>query len=397
MLNAVCVLGSATPSIESYHNAGQGKYKLLKLVRRAQDAKLPPVRIVDMRKPIQRAAQMAEASSLSPDLKAAIDLRLSKKQGVVLLQNRRGFSTYLGCSKCGEVVMCPNCAVSLTWHQQGNRMQCHYCGFMQKKSETCPTCGSEKMYLGGIGTERVEEELQKYFPDIRIARMDLDTTSKRGSFEKLLRSFADGETDVLLGTQMVAKGLDFSRVTLVGVINADTSLCLPDFRSGERTFQLLTQVSGRAGRTEELAGEVLVQTMQPGHPAVLFASKHDYEGFYEKELEERRDTLYPPYSRIILVEFRGANESSVKEKARAFTTLIPQAESYYTILGPAEPAIKKLRGEFRQHLVFKNLKTEDAGGDKMRRLLSGAMEQYQKRFASRAVTVTIDVDVQGVL
>jgi primosomal protein N' (replication factor Y) len=397
MLNAVSVLGSATPSLESYHNAGQGKYQLLKLLRRAQDAKLPPVRIIDMRRPLQRAKQMAEANSISPELKEAIGIRLAKKQGVVLLQNRRGFSTFLGCGACGEAVMCPNCAVTLTWHREGNRMQCHYCGFMQKKAEVCPTCGSEKMYLGGVGTERVEEELQQHFPEIRVARMDLDTTSRRGSFETILRSFANGETDVLLGTQMVAKGLDFSRVTLVGVINADTSLCLPDFRSAERTFQLLTQVSGRAGRTEELAGEVLVQSMQPKHFAITFASEHNYEGFYESELVTRRELLYPPYVRLILVEFKGATQSSVAEKARAFTTLIPQTEPYYLILGPAEPAIKKLRGEFRQHLLFKNLRTQDASGEKMRRLLSGAMEQYQKRFASRAVTVTIDVDVQGVL
>jgi primosomal protein N' (replication factor Y) len=253
------------------------------------------------------------------------------------------------------------------------------------------------MYLGGIGTERVEEELRAYFPEIRIARMDLDTTARRGSFEHILTSFASGEADVLLGTQMVAKGLDFSRVTLVGVINADTNLCLPDFRSSERTFQLLTQVSGRAGRTEELAGEVLVQSLQPDHPAIQFASKHDYEGFYEREIGERRDSLYPPYVRLILIEFKSATAASAAEKARAFMTLLPQKASYYQILGPAEPAIKKLRGEFRHHIIIKNIRAYDPGGDKIRRLLAGALEQYQDRFASRNVTVTVDVDVQGVL
>ncbi len=397
LLGAVSVLGSATPSLESYYNAEQKKYTLLKLSNRAQDAKLPPVTIVDQRSPARSAEKHAQTSSISDELKQAIAIRLIKRQGIVLLQNRRGFSTFLGCSSCGDSIMCSNCAVTLTWHREENRMQCHYCGFLQKRPVVCPTCQSEKLYLGGIGTERVEEELLRYFPEIKIARMDLDTTAKRGSFEKILRSFATGEADVLLGTQMVAKGLDFSRVTLVGVINADTSLCLPDFRSAERTFQLLTQVSGRAGRSEELAGEVLVQTLQPEHPSIIFASKHHYEDFYRHEIAERSESLYPPFSRLILIEFRGVSMSAVAEKARAFSTLIPKQASYYQLLGPAEPAIKKLRGEFRFHLLMKNIRSQDPGGEKMRRLLTTAMEQYQDRFSSRAVAVTIDVDVQGVL
>jgi primosomal protein N' (replication factor Y) (superfamily II helicase) len=397
MLGGVALLGSATPSLESYYNAEQKKYTLLKLTNRAQDAKLPPVRIVDMRTPIKRASEQAKTDSISPHLREAIAIRLVRKQGVVLLQNRRGFSTFLGCSSCGEVVMCPNCAVTLTWHQQGNRMQCHYCGFLQKRSQVCPTCGGEKLYLGGIGTERVEDELRRDFPEIRIARMDLDTTSKRGAYEKILTAFGNGEADVLLGTQMVAKGLDFPRVTLVGVINADTSLCLPDFRSAERTFQLLTQVSGRAGRSEDLAGEVIVQTFQPEHPAILFAAKHDYEGFYSHEHMQRHDPLYPPYVRLILVEFRGANPTLVSEKAKAFTSLLPTGVQYYQLLGPTQPAIGKLRGEFRQHLVIKDIRAYDPGGEKIRRLLSTALETYQERFAASTVTVRVDVDVQGVL
>ncbi len=397
LLGGVCVLGSATPSLESYYNATQGKYELLTLASRAQAAALPPVRIVDLRRPPARKEQLAKLSSISIPLREAIGIRLLKKQGTVLLQNRRGFSTYLSCSNCGDSVLCPNCAVTLTWHREENRLQCHYCGFMSYKPETCPTCGSEKLFFGGVGTERVEDELKQYFPEIRIARMDLDTTAKRGSFEQLLRSFASGETDVLLGTQMVAKGLDFARVTLVGVINADTSLCLPDFRSSERTFQLLTQVSGRAGRTEELAGEVIVQTYQPDHPSVVFASKHDYNSFYEKEIAERETSKYPPFIRLILVEFKGANAKSVAEAAKGFIALLPKTSSFYTVLGPAEPAIKKLRGEFRYHILFKDDRQHDGSGEKMRRLLTGAMDLYQKKYANRAVTVTIDVDVQGVL
>jgi primosomal protein N' (replication factor Y) len=396
-LGGIALLGSATPSVESFFNAQQGKYALLKLTKRALDAKLPTVRTVDMRKPLMRKEQLAKQSSLSQELKTAIEERLKKKQGVVLLQNRRGFSTYLGCSNCGDVVMCPNCAVTMTWHSVGNNMRCHYCGFTSPKNQSCPTCGSEKLYLGGVGTQRVEDELQEAFPNIRIARMDLDTTARKGSYEKILTAFAKGDADILLGTQMVAKGLDFPRVTLVGVINADTSLSLPDFRSSERTFQLLTQVSGRAGRTEELAGEVLIQTQQPDHPAIVQVITHDYETFYNEEIILRKEMGYPPYSRLVLIEFRGKTEQSVRQRAFAFDSLIPKKGSYYELLGPSEPVIKKLRNEYRWHLLIKDIRANDAGGEKLRRLLMGAMDLYQKRFANAAVTVTIDVDVQGVL
>ncbi len=396
-LGGVTVLGSATPSLESYFNTELGKYTLLKLTKRAQDAKLPTINIVDMRKPLMRREQLAKQSSLSADLKTAIEERLKKKQGIVLLQNRRGFSTFLGCSNCGDFVMCPNCAVTMTWHSVGNNMRCHYCGFTSAKNQSCPTCGSEKLYLGGVGTQRVEDELQETFPHARIARMDLDTTARKGAYEKILTSFARGDADILLGTQMVAKGLDFPRVTLVGVINADTSLAIPDFRSAERTFQLLTQVSGRAGRTEELAGEVLIQTQQPVHPAIQQVVDHDYESFYRSEISLRKETGYPPFSRLVLIEFRGETEQSVRQCTFAFVTLLPKTGSFYELLGPTEPVIKKLRNEYRWHIIIKDIRANDASGEKIRRLLMGAMEQYQKRFANAAVKVTIDVDVQGVL
>jgi len=396
-LGGIAVLGSATPSVESFYNAEQGKYTLIKLTKRALDAKLPTVRTVDMRHRPMRKEQAAKQSSISPELRDAINERLAKKQGVVLLQNRRGFSTYLGCSDCGDVIMCPNCAVTMTWHSVGNNMRCHYCGFTTPKNYSCPTCGSEKLFLGGIGTQRVEEELQEIFPAVRIARMDLDTTARKGAYEKILTSFAKGEADILLGTQMVAKGLDFPRVTLVGVINADTSLCLPDFRSAERTFQLLTQVSGRAGRTEELAGEVLIQTLQPEHPAIQQVINHDYESFYRDEIIKRKEIDYPPFSRLVLIEFRGKREQGVREAAFAFSTLLPKKGSFYELLGPSEPTIKKLRNEYRWHLLIKDIRANDGGGEKIRRLLTGAMDLYQKRYANAAVTVTVDVDVHGVL
>ncbi len=396
-LGGVTVLGSATPSIESYFNAEQGKYTLIKLTKRALDAKLPTVRTIDLRRPLMRKEQLAKQSSLSDELKKAIEERFLKKQGTVLLQNRRGFSTYLACSSCGDVIMCPNCAVSMTWHQVGNNMRCHYCGYTTARNQSCPTCGSEKLFLGGVGTQRVEEELKVAYPMIRVARMDMDTTAKRGSYERILTAFAKGETDILLGTQMVAKGLDFPHVTLVGVINADTSLSLPDFRSGERTFQLLTQVSGRAGRTEELAGEVLIQTMQPQHPAIQQVITHNYESFYKDEIILRKEIGYPPYSRLVLIEFRGKREQSAREAAFAFSTLLPKKGSFYELLGPSEPVIKKLRNEYRWHIIIKDSRTADQGGEKIRRLLTGALEMYQKLYANAAVSVTVDVDVQGVI
>lgn len=397
MTGAVCVLGSATPSVESYYNGEQGKYQLIKLTRRAQEAGLPSVEIVDLRRthPVSKE-QEAKRSSFSPRLREAIEARLARREGVVLLQNRRGFSTYIGCSKCGDVVMCPNCAVTLTYHTVGERMQCHYCGYVAPKPATCPTCGSDRLYKGGVGTQKVEEEITEIFPAAKVARMDLDTTARKGSFTKILDAFGKGEADMLLGTQMVAKGLDFPRVTLVGVINADTTLALPDFRSSERTFQLLSQVSGRAGR-KELPGEVLIQTMQPLHYAMRRVIEHDYESFYREELPMRRAIGYPPYSRLILLEFRGVKESDVHPAALAFATLMPRSSRFHEMLGPATPEIRKLRGEFRWHILIKNFKKEDPSGEKMRRLLAGALERYHERLAKQSVKLIVDVDVQGLL
>jgi primosomal protein N' (replication factor Y) len=370
---------------------------LLKLTRRAQDAALPRVEIVDMRfaHPVSKE-QETKRNALTPRLREAMELRLAKREGIVLLQNRRGFSTYIGCGNCGDAVMCPNCAVTLTYHTIGNRMQCHYCGYVSGKPTTCPTCGSDRLYTGGVGTQRVEEEIAAAFQGARIARMDLDTTARKGAFTKILDAFGKGEADILLGTQMVAKGLDFPRVTLVGVVNADTNLVLPDFRSSERTFQLLSQVSGRAGR-KELAGEVLIQTMRPEHYAMRRVVDHDYEGFYRDELPMRQELNYPPFSRLVLVEFRGEKEADVHKGALAFATLLPRTSSYHEMLGPTTPEIRRLRNEFRWHVIIKNFKSEDASGQKMRRLLTGALEQFHNRFAKTTVKVTVDVDVQGLL
>jgi primosomal protein N' (replication factor Y) len=397
MLHATCVLGSATPAIESYYNAREGKYELIELTERAKMAQLPSVKIVDLRTAENRRDFAKAKIALTPELRVAMQARMERHEGIVLFQNRRGFSTYLECIACGTPEMCPNCSVTVTFHRAKNQMRCHYCGFVAPKRTTCATCGSESLRLGGMGTQRVEDDILKAFPEARILRMDLDTTAKKGSYSKILSTFASGEADILLGTQMVAKGLDFPRVTLVGVVSADTSLCLPDFRAAERTFQLLTQVSGRAGRSLELAGEVLVQTLQPSHPAIELAVAHDYKSFFEQEMADRAPLLYPPFSRLVLIEFRGLHEGAVERCAEAFATLFPERASFYERIGPAPPAIAKLRNEFRWHLLIKDFKKQDPNGEKIRRLITGALEQYQKRFASPAVKVTVDVDVQGVM
>lgn len=397
MLKAVCVLGSATPSVESYYNAHEGKYELVRLTQRAKEAKLPKVKVVDLRSAENRKNFKTAKTSLTPELRNAIQERIEKKEGVVLFQNRRGFSTYLECAACGTPENCPNCDVTMTFHKPKQQMRCHYCGFYAPKRATCATCGSDDLLLGGIGTQHVEEDIKAAFPNARIMRMDLDTTAKKGSFKKILTAFAAGEADILLGTQMVAKGLDFPRVTLVGVVSADTSLCLPDFRSAERTFQLLTQVSGRAGRSEELAGEVLIQTLQPHNPSIELVVSHDYERFFQMEISDRSKLQYPPFSRFILIEFKGLNEQAVKERADAFASLFPEKASFYERIGPAAPSIAKLRNEYRWHVLLKNFKRQDPSGEKIRRLITGAIEQYQKRYASQAVKLTVDVDVQGVL
>jgi primosomal protein N' (replication factor Y) len=396
MMNAVAVLGTATPSVESYHNAREGKYELLQLTERAKSAALPTVKIVDLRTAENRRDFAKAKMALTPELREAMKMRLERKEGIVLFQNRRGFATYLECQNCGNPELCPNCSVTLTYHRAKDQLRCHYCGFVTPRRTTCSTCGSDALRLGGTGTQRVEDDIAKAFPEAKIVRMDLDTTSRKGSYQKILSAFASGEADILLGTQMVAKGLDFPRVTLVGVVSADTSLNIPDFRSSERTFQLLTQVSGRAGRSLELAGEVLIQTLQPMNPAIEMAVAHDYATFFESEMKDRESLRYPPFSRLILIEFRGLHESAIEEQAKKFATLFPERASYYERMGPAPPAIAKLRGEFRWHLIIKDFKKQDPNGEKIRRLITGALDEYQKRFASQHVKITVDVDVQGI-
>ncbi len=313
MESAVVVLGSATPSLESYYNCKQGKYTLLGLPERVDNQKMPHVRVVDMR----QAARGGKGPPLfSPQLKEAITQRLERKEQTILFLNRRGYSTSLQCPLCGYVAECPNCSLSLTYHRPEQKLRCHLCGHVEPVPAVCPQakCKNPAIRFAGTGTQKVEETLGKLFPHARVKRMDADVMKLKDDYRKVLGDFRTGKIDILIGTQMIAKGLHFPNVTLVGIIYADLALHQPDFRAGERTFQLLTQVAGRAGRGD-VEGEVFVQAFTPFHPAIQYARRHDFVGFYDQELEFREQLKYPPVSRVALLTLKGRNEEKVKFSA----------------------------------------------------------------------------------
>ncbi|MFC2130082.1 primosomal protein N' [Bacteroidota bacterium] len=393
MENSVVLLGSATPSLESMYNALNNKYLLLTIKSRADGANLPSVKIVDI---IEARKKGMMFGPLTKDLLEAISEKVVKKEGVILFQNRRGFAPVLECPDCAYVPECEKCSVSLTYHKQTNRLHCHYCGKIYQLSNACPACGYPKLKEIGFGTQRIEDNLNEYFTgrDINpvVQRMDLDTTSRRGAHRKLLTGFANGDTDILIGTQMVAKGLDFERVTLVGVINADLQLFLPDFRASERTFQLLTQVAGRAGRTGAKPGEVIIQTSHPDNFAISASGNNSFDMFYNEEIQHREHAGYPPFSRFCLIEFSGIDKQGVEEKANDFFKLLPRNSSAITALGPVEPAIFKLRGKYRKLIVLKNYKVKDPNARELRKYLNYAVSEYNKRFSSAKIKIKIDID-----
>jgi primosomal protein N' (replication factor Y) (superfamily II helicase) len=414
-VKAVVVLGSATPSSESFANALRKKYTLLELPNRVDTARLPTIEIVDMAKERRRVYEDMKIeikksakpfpkrlpdSSISQLLQSQIAKRLEHKEGTILLQNRRGFSHVMECYDCGYVEKCDNCEVSLTFHAAKKHLRCHYCGFVKKPPTVCPKCHNIELRMHAFGTQQVQEELQALFPEAVILRMDRDTTSRKGAHNKILKQFESGEADILLGTQMVAKGLDFPRVTLVGVISADTQMLLPDFRASEGTFQLLTQVAGRAGRST-LAGEVVIQTLQPDHYSLKHVLTHNFNGFYQEELEYRRELDYPPFSRIVLIEFSGERENEVQHHAKRFVEFLSlhNQQKKIIILGPADAAISKIKNVYRKHVVIKDLKTSDPSGSFLRSVLLSAKTQYEASLhaAGKKVKMTIDVDPQGMM
>ena len=347
---AALVLGSATPSLESRARAGKGVYQHLRLTKRANPlASVPEVQLIDFRDYIGQN----ETSNFTPPLIEAIQDRLAKKEQVVLMLNRRGYSSFVMCRECGTVDTCPNCDISLTLHMDTKTMNCHYCGFSKEIPHVCPNCQSRSIRYYGTGTQKAYDELTELFPEARILRMDVDTTRKKGSHQTLLDQFGKGEADILLGTQMIAKGLDFPNVTLVGVLNADTALNLPDFRSSERTFQLLTQVAGRAGRAEK-AGQVLIQSYNPNHYAIRFAKDQDYEGFYAYEMGIRRQLGYPPYYFTIGITLSHKKEEEVLRRAYQVMEILRSGLSdACIILGPTPKPIARTHNLYHYQILIK--------------------------------------------
>ena len=380
----VAVLGSATPSLESYHNAAIEKYRLVTLTQRIDEKQMPLMRIVDLR---QERRKEKSAAILSEKLSQAIADRLEKREQTILFLNRRGFSTSLLCSNCGEARNCPNCSVALTFHRHpavAGRLSCHLCGHTAAVPKKCPACGQDALIYAGFGTEKVESIVSQIFPKAVVRRMDADSMTRKEAYRETLRNFRTGKIDILVGTQMIAKGLHFPNVTLVGIINADLALHLPDFRAGERTFQLLTQVAGRAGRGETF-GEVFVQTYTPFSPSIQFARHHDFAGYFQQELEFRERCDFPPFKHAILLTARSAHEGRAKLSAETLQRRLKEALPEEFILGDATPApLEKLQGQFRFHILIR--------GEAITRLSRLVRETLDKLPFPEDVAVTVDVD-----
>ncbi|MBM7659415.1 primosomal protein N' (replication factor Y) [Bacillus mesophilus] len=376
------VLGSATPTLETFARAKKGLYELLPLSKRMHDKGMPAVDIVDMREELREGNRSMFSSLLFEKLQD----RLEKKEQTVLFLNRRGYSTFIMCRDCGFVVTCPECDISLTYHRSQQLVKCHYCGYEEPVVKQCPSCQSDHIRFFGTGTQKVEEEIGKLLPEARIIRMDVDTTSRKGSHEKLLTAFGEGKADILLGTQMIAKGLDFPRVTLVGVLTADTMLHLPDFRSSEKTFQLLTQVSGRAGR-HELPGEVVIQTYTPEHYSVELASQHNYQDFYLREMGIRKLHQYPPFFYVTLITVSHPEITKVVAVTEKISTYLRSNLSSQTIvLGPAASPIPRIKNRYRYQCMIK-YKDEP----QLRSYLKDLMDHYQKEM-QQELQITIDMN-----
>ena len=385
--DAVTILGTATPSLEAYHRTQKGDYKLLELNNRIDNRPMPEVEVVDMREELSSGNR----SMFSELLQEEITTRLEEEEQSIVFLNRRGFSTFVQCRKCGHVMRCNDCDVSLTYHSDPPLLHCHYCDHQEDVPKTCPNCDSKYIKYFGIGTQKVEEELNELFPEANIKRMDVDTTKKKGAYRRILSDFKEHKIDILIGTQMVAKGHDFPNVTLVGVITADTALNFPDFRSSERTFQLLTQVAGRTGRGDK-GGEVVVQSYTPEHYSIQFAKKHDYDSFYEKEIASRKATSYPPFSQLINFLVRSEDEDKVIKAAHKLGELVRGkiellADAEIQVLGPVKAPLAKIQGKFRWQLIIKG-----SDLDELREISDYAVTELRSSSISENVKVSVDVD-----
>ncbi|MBL7994170.1 primosomal protein N' [bacterium] len=399
---AVVILGSATPSIESYYNAQSGKYTLLELTKRIDGVPMPKVEIVNLRNEKNIHTERWKPVFSRP-LREAMQMALRHKQQIILFQNRRGYANYVECYDCGFIGECPHCSITLTFHSHQFKLRCHYCGHTIPAYRECPSCGNANILNHGIGTQKVEEQLKDMFGPDAVVRMDLDTTGTKGAHGKILEKFQTGEAPILLGTQMVAKGLDFENVTVVGVISADTSLLLPDFRSSEKTFQLLTQVAGRAGRKDKL-GRVFIQTYNPKRSAIVFAQNHDYASFYKEEIAFRRELMYPPFGRLVLIQFKSQDEKKVVEHAGHFCDILRDeigrrlwAKNQFDLMGPVSAPIAKIRNHYRWQILIKVSKSFDKSGVHTRRLISDTLSRHDAQYREAKVQIGIEMDPYSLL
>lgn len=386
--NAVVIMGSATPSMQALHMAAKKKAELLELKKRHADAVLPEVHITDLRQ-----YKSAMRGSLAVPLYQAIDLALSKKEQVILLYNRRGFGSYLQCRNCGHIPQSPECSVSLTYHKKKNMLMCHYSGYARKVDTECEECGAPELMIKGAGTQKVEEEIEKLFPSARVIRFDRDSTARKGSHEKILTAFGDREADILIGTQLVAKGLDFPNVTVAGVIDADTELAFPSFQSTERMYQLLSQVAGRSGRGEK-PGKVFIQTMQPENPAIQYSGNHDHVGFSKKEMSFRKPLNYPPYSRIIKFVLKSTKNPEVEKAAHSLKKSIEMVLANAEVLGPSPAPIAWKNRNYYWEVLLKI--SPEKAENYIERLLEKTLEIYDSQLGSTRNTVRLNINVDVV-
>ncbi len=389
---ALLVFSSATPSIETYAKAMSGQYTINRLTKRYSSSELPNVRIVDM-----LTDALSQSSNFSEELKNRLQYNLDNGRQSILLINRRGYNTFAECKACGHVMTCPSCSISMTYHHANGRLMCHYCGYSEPFTDTCPECGSHDVRYSGTGTQKIEDELSAIFPNARILRMDADSTMGRYSHENKLKDFSDGKYDILLGTQMVAKGLDFENVTLVGVINADQQLNNDDFRSQERTFDLLTQVVGRAGRGK-YEGTAVIQTCNPENDVIQIAARQDYDTFFKDELKTRKLLIYPPYCDICLVGFVGENEAKVRSASQKFTDMLKKelsgnySDQKIIALGPMTARVSKISNKFRYRLILKCKNSK-----RFRALMSDLLKKVGSDRVFGDVSVYIDINPENII
>ncbi|MEX0856597.1 MAG: primosomal protein N' [Balneolaceae bacterium] len=386
--NAVVIMGSATPSLQALHMAAKDKCKLLELNKRHADALLPTVKIIDLKE--YKSAMRGE---LAVPLFMAMEEALKKKEQVILLYNRRGFANYMQCEDCGHIPQSPECAVSLTYHKNKNLLMCHYSGYSRRADIACEMCGSENLKVQGSGTQNIEEQLGELFPEARVSRFDRDSTSRKGAHEKILTAFGKGEADILIGTQLVAKGLDFPNVTVVGVVNADTELAFPSFQATERMYQLLSQVSGRSGRGSK-PGVVFLQTRQPDNPAIQFAKNHDHRGFSRQEMEFRKPLYYPPFSRLIRFVLKSAKENDVNWAAHSLKSALNAVVPDLPVLGPSPGAIPWMNKKFIWEVTLKI--DPEKGAVYIDALVEKVLQVYEMNGSKRASSVRINVNVDSI-